>query len=249
MDAKETHIYIAIIITSFVIGGIFIYFLFTTIRHQKKILILSKLNIQAEVAAQEKERARIASDLHDELGPMISVAKMKINNFILHDETDKTELLRTNKLIDDAVTRIREIAFDLLPASLLRKGIVVALKQYINNLPKKTLTIYFTIQNNNCSLPDQVSITIYRMVQEIIQNTIKHAAATELKLNWDEIDNKIILTSRDNGKGFDYNKEIKRQEGLGLRNLISRVEMINGDFFIESKPGLGTRFQIEIPIE
>lgn len=249
MDAQETHIYIVIIITGVVFCIIFFYFLLSTIKHQKKILSLHKQNIIAEVSAQEKERARIASDLHDELGPMVSVVKMKINNFLLEDETDKKELTKTNKMIDDAITRIREIAFDLLPASLLRKGIVVALQQYFNNLPESGLNISFIVRNNHAVLSDKVSITIYRIVQEILQNTLKHAQATELAIEWEEINNKIILTSLDNGKGFDYSKELKNHEGLGLRNLLSRVEMINGDFFIESTKGHGTGFRIEIPIE
>ena len=249
MDAKETSIYLSIIITSVVLGIIIVYFLVSIIRHQRKILALHKKSIQAEVAAQDQERARIASDLHDEIGPMISTIKLRINNFELTDPGDEEDRMKTNGTIDSIAQRIREISFNLMPASLLRKGITSALEQFIGNLEKGPIKIHWVTNLQNLQLSEYTSISIYRIVQELIQNTIKHAQATHLQIEWKMEENKYMLITKDDGVGFDHSRELKENIGFGLRNLMNRVEMINGELFIESAKSKGTSYRIEIPRE
>jgi len=245
MDAQETRIYTAVIITSIVIGSIIIYFIISIIRQQRKNLNLHKQNILAEITAIEKDRARIAYDLHDELGPMLSVVKLRMNSFELSDSSDKIQNEKINDNIDSILTRIREISYNLMPNVLLRKGLITALKEYIYNIDEHILKISYNFPDV-ILLNEQTSINIYRIVQEIIHNTIKHANATQLYIDFKTEKNKLIISLKDNGTGFEQ-KEIKNNGGLGLKSLLSRTQLMNGKMFLESKIGKGTEFIFEIP--
>ena len=248
MDAQETRIYTAIISTSLVLGIIIIYFIISIIRHQRRNIELHKKNILAEITQIEKERARIAADLHDDLGPLLSAVKMKINTFELTDPHDQIEIEKTNKHIDNILKRIREISFDLMPNTLLRKGLVKAVKEFVDYL-SNTSKISFNFNfDDDIKINEQRSINLYRIVQEIIHNTIKHAQATQVDIDLRVVNNNLVLTLTDNGIGFDYSRESKESIGFGLRSLLSRTEIMKGHMYLESKKGKGTTYTFEIPL-
>ena len=248
MDAQETRIFTAVIITALVLGIIITYFIVSIIRHHRKNLELNKLNIIAEITQIEKERARIAHDLHDELGPLLAAVKMKINSFELFEEEDKIEIIKTNSHIDDILKRIREISFDLMPTSLLRKGVATAIKEFVDLLNNNTSIKFYFECENNLQLSEQKSINIYRIVQEIVHNTIKHSKATALRIQLKKIKEKLELQLADNGVGFDFEKESTENIGFGLRSLLRRIEIIGGQMFLDSKIGKGTTYTFEIPL-
>src|SRR5215213_4985195 len=132
MDAKETSFYTAVVIASIIIGIIICYFIITLIRQQRKNLELYRQSVLAEITAMEKERARIAADLHDELGPMLSAIKLKIGSFELTNDDDIKEAEKTDHHIDSLMKRMREISYDLIPNTLIRKGLVTALKEFVD---------------------------------------------------------------------------------------------------------------------
>jgi signal transduction histidine kinase len=249
MDAPETSLFTAVLIISFVIGVIIIFFIFSIVRQQRKNLQLNRQNILAEITAMEKERARIAADLHDELGPMLAAVKLKINSFELTDEDDKIEIEKTNEHIDGLIKRMREISYDLLPSLLTRKGLVQAIRQFVD------YTENTSPLNIKLDLPETVevdehkSIHLFRIVQEIIHNTIKHSGASELKIMMHEKNSLLILSTSDNGTGFDYYAISKSEKGIGLRSLLSRTEMIGGTMYIESAVNKGTTYSFEIPLK
>lgn len=245
MDAQETRIYTAVIITVIVFGGIVTYFIVSIIRQQRKNLDLHRENTLAEITAIERDRGRIAYDLHDELGPILSFIKLKINIFGLTDADDKIQLEKVNDSIDKAVTRIREISHDLMPAVLLTEGLPAALAEYINIIDLDSLQIDFTFPDT-ITLSEDVSINIYRIVQEVILNTTKHARATHLDIFFKKEPDKIIITMKDNGIGFDP-KKIVNKRGLGLKSLHSRAKFMDGKIFLNSKKGIGTEIIFEIP--
>lgn len=247
MDTQETKIYTAILISGIVLGIIIFYFIISIIRQQRRTLQIQKQSVQVQITALEKDRARIASDLHDELGPMLSAVKMKINSFELTEEDDRIEIEKTNTHIDDMLKRMREIAFDLMPNSLLRKGLVMAVREFVQYTGKNTaLQIEFSA-DASITLSEPKTINMYRIVQEIIHNTIKHAKATKLVLELQQGKNKIIFKAADNGVGFDQHRQLKENMGIGLKNLLSRTEMLQGEMFLESKKGKGTAYTFEIP--
>lgn len=244
MDAHETSLFTAIFIACVVIGAIFSYFLIIIIRNQRRSQELYKSKILAEITTLEKERARIAIDLHDELGPYLSVTKFRINALDIVNEEDNEHLVKINENIDLIIKRMREIAADLMPNTLIRKGVVVAIEEFVHKIVEPELTIQF-MSKGSTDYPVQMGIHIYRIVQEIIHNTIKHARATELKIEIRREENKLVLLTQDNGTGFDYNNVLYSKNGLGLRSLLSRIEVLGGEMFIESRPGKGTSYVFE----
>lgn len=249
MDAQETSLFTAILIVSIILGIIIFYFIYSIVMQQRKNMQLYRQNILAEITALEKERARIASDLHDELGPMLAAVKLKINSFELIYDDDKVQVEKTNEYIDELISRIREISYDLLPNTLIRKGLVLAIREFITFIEKSSSIKFSLHLPESVPLSEQKSIHIYRIVQEIVHNTIKHSEASELKIRIDKTNTHLILFASDNGKGFDPLATTKGSRGIGLKNLLSRTEMIGGVMYVDSQLGKGTNFSFEIPLE
>lgn len=246
MNAKEASFYTAILIVCAVVGVIIFYFIVSIIRQQRRAVRLYKQSLLTEITTLEKERSRMASDLHDEVGPMLSAIKLRIASFDV-DEEDEEELEKTNEQIDTVIKRMREISFDLMPTSLSIKGFAAALKEFIDYCSRSTpLKINFKFAD--IALTQAQAINLYRIGQEIIHNTIKHAEASELLIELRQEKNKIILATRDNGKGFNYDEKSSEARGLGLQNLSRRAEIIGGEMFFESGKGKGTTYIFEIPI-
>jgi signal transduction histidine kinase len=247
MDAQETSLYTAILIASIIIGVIIIYFVVSIISQQRKNLELHKRNILTEITALEKERARIAADLHDELGPLLSAVKMKINSFELADEEDQAEIAKTNQHIDSMVKRVREISFDLMPSALIRKGLIVAIKEFADYIMKSHALQIEIRATEPLNLPEQKAVSLYRIIQEVIHNTLKHAKASQLAIELHKEKNKLVLKTQDDGIGFNPDA-LGANTGLGLRSLLSRTEIMNGTMYLDSKAGDGTSFTFEIPL-
>ncbi|MDB5252182.1 MAG: hypothetical protein JWP27_1351 [Flaviaesturariibacter sp.] len=248
MDAQETRIYAAVLIASAVLGTILVFFLVSIVRQQRRNLELHKKNIMAEITTLEKERSRMAHDLHDELGPVLAAVKMKMNSFELTHEEDRAEMVRTSEHIDELLKRIREITFDLMPNTLLRKGFTGAAKEFVDFIGRNN---QLTIQYHADEIPyisEQKTINLYRILQEVVHNTIKHAGATSLHISISLQKNNIVLSTSDNGAGFDYDRKLATDAGIGLTSLKSRVEIMNGQFYLESKKGKGTSYIFQIPV-
>jgi two-component system, NarL family, sensor kinase len=246
MDEKEARFYTAILIVCAVVGVIITYFIVSIIRQQRRSVRLYKQSLLTEITTLEKERSRMASDLHDEVGPLLSAIKLRIGSLDIHGEEDEEEVRKTESQIDSLIKRMREISFDLMPTSLTRKGLAAALKEFIEYCSKSNV-LKISFQHEELQLSQAQSINLYRIVQEIIHNTIKHAEATELLIELRNEKNKVVLATKDNGKGFDYEEKSGEAKGLGLQNLLRRTEIIGGKMFFESKKGKGTTYIFEVP--
>lgn len=249
MNSQEATIYTAIIISSFVIGMIIIYFFISIIRHQYRNLELQRQNILSEITAMEKERSRIANDLHDELSPLLSVIRFQINSITLSVQDDEHQVNKASAHLDNLICRLREISNNLMPVSLLRKGLLVTIAEFLRNIEATgNIRINFDCHGIK-EIPQEKSIHIYRIVQELIHNGVKHAQASELTLQMRIRNNCLSMTCVDNGIGFDYEKVTKESTGFGLRSLKSRCELIGGKMMVESKRGEGAAFLFQIPIQ
>lgn len=248
MDAKETSLFTAILIVSLTVGTIIIFFIISIIRQQRRNIALYRQSVLAEITAMEKERARIAADLHDELGPMLSAIKLKIGSFELNDEDDKIEVEKTNDHIDSLMKRMREISYDLIPKTLIRKGLVIALREFVEFINENDgLKIIFQ-SAGEIESDQQKAIHIYRIAQEVINNTIRHSGAKFLNINLQQNNGTIFLSTMDDGVGFDHYAAAKGEGGIGLRNILNRTEIIGGQMFIESEKNKGTKYSFEIPL-
>jgi signal transduction histidine kinase len=246
MDAKEASFYTAILIVCTVVGVIIIYFIVSIIRQQRRAVKLYKQSLLTEITTLEKERSRMASDLHDEVGPMLSAIKLRIASFDV-DEEDEKEVEKTNEQIDRLIKRMREISFDLMPTSLTRKGFAVALNEFIEYC-SRSACLKISFKFTDILLTHSQAINLYRIAQEIIHNAIKHAEASELLIELRQDKDKIVLATRDDGKGFNYDEKSGEAKGLGLQNLLRRAEIIGGKMFFESQKSKGTTYIFEIPI-
>jgi two-component system, NarL family, sensor kinase len=248
MDSQETALYTAIVIACFIVGVVIVYFIVSLLRQQRRNLELSRRNILAEITAMEKERSRIANDLHDDLGPLLSVIKFQVDTANGASPDDDQLLYEASTQLDSLIDRLRAISSNLTPASLARKGLVASLERFVQNLQYiHKIAIRFT----HDALPpihEDRSINIYRIVQEVVNNTLKHARATQVTIHLEAAEGLLRLHCTDNGTGFDYEESLRKSNGLGLLSLKSRADLMKGKMKVESRSGIGTAYLFEIPI-
>ncbi|MEJ7586384.1 MAG: histidine kinase [Ferruginibacter sp.] len=132
--SKSADMFTVVFISALIIGLIIIFFIFSIVREHKKVLKWQQARIAAEINILENERKRIAADLHDELGPILSAIKLQINHLEPEDETETAVLEKSSKQIDSVIQRFREISYDLLPNTLVRKGFIRATEEFIGKL-------------------------------------------------------------------------------------------------------------------
>lgn len=211
----------------------------------ERIALQQKLRFKAVMEAEEKERVRIARELHDSLGQMLSAAKMNISAMDSYNNDEAKLVDNAKKLIDDSVKEVRTISHNLMPTSLMEKGIEPALNELAAKINDTGLMhIDLLISAGNERLDSSVEIAIYRIVQEVVNNMIKHSKANRVEVMLDYNAEKVYLSIKDNGVGFDT-ANIETSSGIGWRNIFSRVYMMNGDVQIQSQPGRGTLVNIE----
>lgn len=248
MHSEENQFYTALAVAVTILVLIIIYFIITMVRHQRNNLLLHRSNLRAEISTLENERKRIASDLHDELGPLLSTVRIHINHLDSDDKAEQEVIGKSSQLIDEVISKIREISYNLLPNTLIRHGLVRAVEEYIRKLAGAH-ELQITLKcSEDFRLPPETEVNIYRIIQEITHNTIKHAHATQLGIELRREGNQLLLTTADNGSGFDYEEKRKESKGLGLVNLQSRAEVMNATFVFRSEPKLGSNYFFEIPL-
>ena len=248
MDSKEEEFYQAILIVASLVGIILLYFIITAVSYHRKSLRMHKDKIQAEIDTLENERRRIASDLHDELGPLLSAVKLQINNIETAGEEDQQLVIKSSQHIDSIIHKLREISNNLMPNTLLRKGLKTAIIELADTYKKASkLEVRFSCEQE-IRLDQNKEINLYRIVQEVLHNTIKHSGANLLLISLRKEENHIMLATSDNGKGFDYFSKSKELKGLGLRNLQSRTEVMGGELTCNSQPGKGVTYIFDIPV-
>jgi len=248
MYSSEEKIYFTILITASVIGLILLFFLVTIIRqHQKRVKLYNE-QLRMEVELLETERARIASDLHDDIGPLLSAMKMNLH---LLDTTNKNDLMiigKTTGHIDHTAKRLREISNNIMPYTLQSKGLIKAVQEMIDLLSSVSqLQFSFDCQLTDTSISKEKEIHIYRLFQEALNNTVKHANATQMDIRIYEDKKQLCIDIRDNGAGFDQQQVMNRTKGLGLQNILRRTEILKGKVYLESAPGKGTSYHFTIP--
>jgi signal transduction histidine kinase len=239
--------FFVVIFSVIVIAVIVVMFMISVLRQHKIMLKWQQARIAAEINTLESDRKRIAGDLHDELGPILSAIQLQINHLEPANKSEAEVLEKSSKQIDGVIQRFREISYNLLPNTLVRKGFVKATEEFISKLKTlHPLKIEFTPMD--FVLPPEMQVNMYRVVQEIIQNTIKHARATVLVINIEKKPRSLLLQTRDDGIGFNYSEKTQLAKGVGLLSLQSRAELLGGQLMVNTQPGFGTSFEIEIPL-
>ncbi len=245
MYTNDQKVVIISITSACFLVGVLVYFIKTFNKQHNKITSWQQARIKAEVEILENERKRIAKDLHDELGTFLSAIKFQVNQLKPTTETEEIIISKSSNQIDDVIQKFRNISYNLLPNTLVRKGLVAATKEFISRVENNITKINF--QSIQLNIETETSINIFRIIQEIIHNTLKHSRATKLDINIYEEGGNYIISTKDDGIGFTYNIQTQINNGLGLLSLESRVTILGGKLNIDTAVGRGVKYFIIIP--
>ena len=221
---------------------------------QKNLTLLKEqeiTNINAMVEGQEKERKRVAEDLHDNLGNVIATLKMHFENLRINKEKKKVdqEILfnKTEGLIDEAYQKVRNMAHAKNAGVIANQGLLVAVKLMAEKISSaNTIQIEVIDYGMERRLENSLEISLFRIVQELTTNIIKHAQASHATINISQDEDDITILIEDNGVGMNTS-QIDMQKGMGLHSIKTRVEHLDGSFTIDSTPSKGTTIIIQIP--
>lgn len=204
-------------------------------------------SVDAMIEGQERERLNIANELHDDLGSLMSTIKLHFSSI----KTDTTDEIynKTNTLIENAYQKIRNISHFKNSGVLANKGLLKALKDLASTVSVSN-QIQIEVYDNGLEqrIANSMELTLFRIIQELITNTLKHAKANlvEIHLTMDEEHLNIMV--EDNGVGFNTDKTLKDRTGMGLLNIEKRIENLGGQMIVESQPGKGTSVILDIPL-
>lgn len=201
--------------------------------------------IKASISGQDKERQRISQELHDSIGGNLAAIKLQVNHL---NASNFTNIQKISLQLDETYQQVRSISHTLLPKKFSQNKFLEVLESYLKNISDaskiKISFIPYPKKEIN-ELDEDIQIETFKIIQELLTNTIKHAKASEVEIQLNCIENIVNLLFEDNGVGFDA---AKSEKGIGFINLENRIKKLNGSFVIDSKLKRGTIANIEIPV-
>lgn len=264
MEVNQKNSYLWVLSLVLLLFLSLLIFLFIIYRNNKKLSEQKEINLQQKIEdikqkeelsltkaileGEERERERVAKDLHDGLGGMLAGVKINLSTWSANqlDPEQHQDFYKILDQLDNSVKELRHVARNLMPESLLKFGLETAVSDLCEFYTRKDLEIYFQPINIEKNLSLTVQLNIYRIVQELLANAIKHAEASNILLQCSQSGDRFLITIEDNGKGFDKDVE-KTTQNLGLRNLKNRVNYLKGKMEINSD-SQGTTINIELNI-
>ena len=237
-------------------GAIFFFFIVYQKRLLQKELEINRIRAKQQkeilkntVQAQEKERKRIARDLHDEVGAMLSVVKLNINRIEKKTTDSKPPSLvtETKSYLDEVIEQVRRISRDLMPPSLEKLGLSFALEDMVSWINKSDqIRIELSGKSEPVRFEMKKELAVFRIIQELINNALKHSKASHIFIKMRYTEKYMAVSVADNGIGFNLDELEKT--GLGLKNLESRAELMGGQYKMKSYPGKGTFAVLKLDI-
>lgn len=245
--SKQNYYIVALSLSILTIGLIFFFVYYRNKQHQKLKLkeeIIKQQDIAAKaiLEAEDNERRRIAGDLHDSVGQILSAVKINLSSLqstVQQESSARYENIMN--MVDGACKEVRAISHNMMPNSLLRSGLVAAIKEFINQIDSDVLKVRLDTTGLNQRLDHNTEMVLYRVIQECVNNVIKHAQAKTLEIQIIKDREGISVTIEDDGVGFDPSQQ---KDGIGLANLRTRIEFLKGQLDIQSSPGRGTLIAI-----
>ena len=207
--------------------------------------------LQTIISTEEKERSRFAQDLHDDLGPLLSTAKLYISIFETAKDPKNKEIAisKSVQAIDEAIMSIKEIANNISPHILRNFGLTSAINSMVNKInDTKSVTVSFTTRMSE-RFDESTESSLFRIVSELVNNTIKHAHANKVYIDLNKNKNDLILIYSDDGIGFNIETAMNKKTGRGLSNILNRVKSLGGEIELDSDLEKGLNVFISIPVE
>ena len=205
------------------------------------------------IEAQEEERKRLSREMHD--GPAQMMANVMMRSDLIErvfrdrgPDAAIREIKDLKEMVKAALYEVRRIIYDLRPMALDDLGLIPTLRKYLRNVEEyiNVTKIEFISVRDACRLPSRLEVAVFRLVQESVQNAIKHSGAKKVTVKIDISKTNVVATIRDDGKGF--NPYTMKEGSFGLLGMRERVELLDGELTIDSKPGMGTLIMFNIPI-
>jgi signal transduction histidine kinase len=213
--------------------------------------LTEKMFLNTIIQTEEKERRRFAKDLHDGLGPLLSSVKMSVSSLSqMNQDKDSKEIIEnTEMVINEAIKSIKEISDNLSPHVLSNFGLIRAITNFTNKINiAKTIQVELDTDLKDERFDPNLEVVLYRVICELINNTIKHAQAKKINISLSLDEDYLIIVYKDDGKGFDASKIIENQggSGMGYSNIYSRINSLKGKINIESESKKGTLITIKV---
>ncbi len=254
-DYREIFVWGGVITSlAFAIGVFMIQKIF---KYMKKVedsrRLTEKMFLNTIIQTEEKERKRFAKDLHDGLGPLLSSVKMSVSSLaqMKQDDASREIVENTELVINEAIKSLKEISDNLSPHILNNFGLVRALNNFSNKINiAKTIRINLISDLKDERFESNVEVALYRVICELINNTIKHAQAKKIDIQITRENEFLSVVYKDDGKGFDMSKVLEKpaSSGMGFSNIYSRINSLKGEISIESEPRKGTVAIIKVLI-
>ncbi|MDR2271504.1 MAG: sensor histidine kinase [Sphingobacterium sp.] len=207
-------------------------------------------NLTAMLAGEEKERTRLARDLHDGLGGLLSSTKLGLSSISTsgpEEHSIKDGITRSIELLDDAVDELRRLAHNLMPDLIVKYGLQEALQDYAARMSQASCQVECEFLQFESKLSVEHQISLYRIIQEVVNNALKHAEASNIFIQLSMYDERLHITIEDDGKGFDTAK-VDLQHSAGMHNIQSRLSFLHGEMKVISAIDEGTTIEIEMPV-
>lgn len=206
-------------------------------------------NLQASISGEEKERSRLARELHDGIGGTLGAIQIRLGAAIRENGiVNNTEFKNILNLLAETYTDLRRTSHNLMPETLRQQGLVQAVELFCDGVSKGAPpTVAFEVVGNIPNLSADMELAIYRIVQELVNNILKHAKATSALVQLSYAHQTLTLTVEDDGIGMDRNTAVKKQ-GIGMDTIMERVNSLGGSLDISSQPGEGCSIYIEFPL-
>lgn len=220
-------------------------------RLQAEVIYQQNLASKGIIEAEERERKRIAGDLHDGVGQLFSTVKLNMGSLLERINITRPEDMalaeKTLAMVDESCKEVRTIAHQMMPNILLKTGLASAVKDFVSKIDADKLKVALETSGLNERLDNNVEIVLYRVIQECVNNVIKHASASRLDIQLDRTEKEISVTVEDNGRGFDTTDQ-EKFDGIGLKNILTRLAYLKGTAEFSSSPGKGTLVAIYVPL-
>lgn len=217
----------------------------------EEVMRQQDLATKAVLEAEENERKRIAGELHDGVGQMMSAARMNLSAFEhdlqLTDDKSKERFERIISLVDDSCKEVRIVSHNMMPNALLKNGLANAVRDFVDKIDNRVIKVDLYSEGLNERIDSNTEAVLYRVIQECVNNVIKHSGANHLDISLIKEESAISVTIEDNGNGFDATQK-ENFEGIGLKNILTRIHYLKGEVEFDSRPGSGTLVAIHVPI-
>ncbi|MFP4092673.1 MAG: tetratricopeptide repeat protein, partial [Cyclobacteriaceae bacterium] len=256
LQQQQSLLILALMLTlifALAVGFLFYFLRQRRRRHAQQLIVLQRENelqsVRALITGEEKERTRIAKELHDGLSGLLASIRLRFGTFMddLGPSGKGQAYEESLRLLEQASREVRQISHNLMPEILLRYGLVEALNSYFSNITQSgTLTIDFQVMGLEERLPSSFELTLYRILQELVNNIIKHSNASDVLIQISESDSLLSVTVEDNGVGFVPESA---SGGIGLDSIRSRVDYLSGKLDIQSEQGMGTSVYMEFVMD